>query len=505
VRRAYRRRSRRGHRPAPTIRDRHRQRRHSLGRERLLPLIVATALFVENMDSTALATALPAIATDLHIAPIGLQMALTAYLLALAMFIPVSGWVADRFGARPVFMAAIALFLLGSLGCAASGSLGALVAARFVQGIGGAMMVPVGRLVLLRSVPKDRLVHALSWLTIPALLGPMLGPPIGGLITTYGHWRGIFLINLPIGLLGIWLAWKHVPLLRSPVEALDWRGFAWLAPGLALAMFGFAGLGRHLVGTPLALTCLIAGVGGLALYAAHWRRHEHPLLDLALLRLPTFRIALTGGSLFRIGAGAMPFLLPLMLQLGFGLTPLQSGLLTFTGAIGAMGMKPLAAWVLHRHGFRRVLMVNGLLASAVLCGYGLFRADSPTALIVGVLLASGCLRSLQFTSLNALVYAEGGPDRLGLASSVASLVQQLPTAMGVTVGSYALGVASAATGLPEMSTVNFALAFVAVGLVSASAWFAFRQLAPEAGAEMSGRAETGMEVKEPMAVQRPGT
>ncbi|MGH8028731.1 MAG: MFS transporter [Arenimonas sp.] len=477
----------------------------SLRRDRLLPLIVATALFVENMDSTALATALPAIAADLGIAPVGLQLALTAYLLALAMFIPISGWVADRFGARPVFQAAITVFLLGSIGCATSGSLGALVAARFVQGIGGAMMVPVGRLVLLRSVPKAQLVQALSWLTIPALLGPMLGPPLGGLITTYTHWRYIFLINLPIGLLGIWLAWRHVPVLRSPVQALDWRGFAWLAPSLALAMFGFAGLGRHLVDTPLALTCLVAGLAGLALYGAHWRRHEHPLLDLALLRLPTFRIALLGGSLFRIGAGAMPFLLPLMLQLGFGLDPLHSGLLTFTGAIGAMGMKPLAAWVLRRHGFRRVLLVNGLLASLVLCGYGLFRADSPTALIIGVLVASGCLRSLQFTSLNALVYAEVGAGRMGQASSVASMVQQLSTAIGVTVGSYALGVASAATGLPETASINFAFAFLTVGLVSASSTLAFLRLAPDAGAEISGRAQPGKEVLEPMPVQRPGT
>ena len=456
------------------------------------------------MDSTALATALPAIAADLGVAPVSLQLALTAYLLALAMFIPVSGWLADRFGARRIFQAAIAVFLLGSLGCAVSGSLGALVAARFVQGIGGAMMVPVGRLVLLRSVPKAQLVQALSWLTIPALLGPMLGPPLGGLITTYAHWRYIFLINLPIGLLGIWLAWKHVPLLRTPVQALDWRGFAWLAPSLALAMFGFAGLGRHLVDTPLAVTCLVAGLAGLALYAAHWRRHEHPLLDLSMLALPTFRIALVGGSLFRIGAGAMPFLLPLMLQLGFGLTPLQSGLLTFTGAIGAMGMKPLAAWVLRRHGFRRVLMVNGLLASAVLCGYGLFRADSPAALIIGVLVASGCLRSLQFTSLNALVYAEVGPERMGQASSVASMVQQLSTAIGVTVGSYALGVASATTGQPETAVVNFAFAFLTVGLVSASSWLAFRKLAPDAGAEMSGRALPGKEVLEPLPAQRPG-
>ena len=455
------------------------------------------------MDSTAIATSLPAIATDLGVAPVALQLALTTYLLALATFIPLSGWLADRFGARPVFQMAIATFLLGSLGCAAADSLGMLVAARFVQGMGGAMMTPVGRLVLLRSVPKDRLVHALSWLTLPALLGPMLGPPLGGLITTVSSWRYIFLINLPIGVLGIWLAWKHVPLLRSPVQKLDWRGFAWLAPGLALAMFGFSTLGRHLVRTPLAVTCLVVGLAGLALYREHWRRHEHALLDLALLRLPTFRIAVLGGSLFRIGAGAMPFLLPLMLQLGFGMTPLQSGLLTFTGAIGAMAMKPMAGPILKRHGFRRVLLANGLAASGALCGYGLFQADTPAALIVTVLLASGLLRSLQFTSLNALVYAEVGEDRLAQASSVATMTQQLSTAVGVTVGSYTLGAAAVLTGKPTMAPLNFGLAFLAMGLVSAAASLVFAKLAPAAGAEMAGHAQAGREVREPMPTQRP--
>ena len=457
------------------------------------------------MDSAAIATSLPAIAADLGLAPVALQLALTAYLLALAMFIPLSGWLADRFGARRIFQAAIGLFLLGSLACALATSLGTLVAARFVQGIGGAMMVPVGRLVLLRSVPKAQLVQALSWLTIPALLGPMLGPPLGGLITTYAHWRWIFVINVPIGLLGIWLAWKHIPLLATAVRPLDWRGFFWLAPGLGLAMFGFATLGRHLLDTPRALTCLVAGLGALALYRAHWRRHEHPLLDLGLLQLPTFRLALVGGSLFRVGAGAMPFLLPLMLQLGFGLTPLQSGLITFTGAIGALVMKPMAGAILKRHGFRRVLVVNGLAAAAVLCGYGLFRADSPTLLIVAMLLASGLLRSLQFTSLNALVYADVDDERMGQASSVASMVQQLSTAIGVTVGSYLLGVSSLATGTPETAVVNFSFAFAAVGVISASSVFAFRRLAPEAGAEMAGRAVAGREVGEPMPVARPGT
>src|SRR5690606_25233961 len=228
-----------------------------LAPHRLLPLIIATALFIENMDSTAISTSLPQIAADLGVEPVALKLALTTYMLALAIFIPVSGWVADRFGARPVFMAAIGVFLLGSLGCAASDGLGQLVAGRFVQGVGGAMMVPVGRLVLLRSIEKSELVRALSWLTVPAMLGPMLGPVLGGAITTYSHWRLIFLINIPMGLLGIWLAWKHIPMLRQPVGPMDWRGFVLSATGLALAMFGLSAIGRGLVPGPLLAALIV--------------------------------------------------------------------------------------------------------------------------------------------------------------------------------------------------------------------------------------------------------
>lgn len=474
-------------------------------RERLLPLIVATALFIENMDSTAITTSLPMIAVDLGVQPVALKLALTTYMLALAVFIPISGWVADRFGARPTFMVAIAVFLLGSLGCAAADSLGWLVSARFVQGMGGAMMVPVGRLVLLRSVPKAQLVQALSWLTIPALLGPMLGPPLGGLITTYGNWRYIFLLNVPIGLLGIWLAWRHIPLLRSPVKALDWRGFALSGTGLALTIIGFSTLGRSLVGLTTALACLLLGLAGLTLYVRHARRHPHPLIDLQLLRIPTFFIGVLGGALFRIGIGATPFLLPLMLQLSFGLNPLQSGLLTFTSAAGAMFMKTIASRVLKRFGFRRVLILNALTASILLCGFGLFRADTPYPLIIGVLLASGCFRSLQFTSLNAIVYADVEQSRMSEASSLAAMAQQVALAIGITIGGYALTAASAATGQPLDAAINFGFAFLTVGLISASSVLMMWRLAADAGAEMAGRAELGKEVAEPKPAQRPGT
>lgn len=474
-------------------------------RERLLPLIVATALFIENMDSSAIATSMPAMAADLGVEPVALKLALTSYLLALAVFIPVSAWVADRLGARSTFMAAIGVFLLGSLACAVSPTLEALVAARFVQGIGGAMMVPVGRLVLLRSIEKSQLVRALSWLTVPALLGPMLGPVLGGAITTYAHWRYIFLINLPIGLLGIWLARRHIPELRGEATALDGRGFALVATGLAAAMFGLSTLGRAMVPPLLAVTAAAVGVALLGGYVRHARRHPRPLVDLALFRLPTFAVGVLGGAVFRIGIGAIPFLLPLMLQLGFGLDPLQSGLITFTSAAGALFMKTLAARILHRHGFRRVLVVNAVLAALGVAAIGLFRPGLHYLVMVAVLLAGGCFRSLQFTSLNAVIYAEVEPARMAQASGLAAMVQQLALAMGVTVGGYALSVASLASGRPLADPQAFTWAFAAIALLSASSVLVMRRLSADAGAEMSGRARAGEEVAEPRPVARPGT
>jgi EmrB/QacA subfamily drug resistance transporter len=472
---------------------------------RLLPLIVACALFIENMDSTVLSTSLPAIADDLGSDPIALKLALTAYLLSMAVFIPVSGWVADRFGARPTFMTAIGVFLLGSIACAVSGSLEALVASRFLQGVGGAMMVPVGRLVLLRTVSKNELVQALSWLTIPALVGPVVGPPLGGFITTYLHWRWIFLINIPIGLLGIVLAKRFIPDIRETTPPLDWLGFALAGLGLALAMFGFSTLGRALVPVEVGAAALVLGVAGLVGYVVHARRHPQPLLDLALFRLRTYRAGVAGGSLFRIGIGASPFLLPLMLQLGFGLSPVQSGLLTFTSAIGAIFMKTIAARVLKRFGFRRVLVLNALIASAMLCGFGLFQPGTPHALILAVLLISGFFRSLQFTSLNAISYAEVDSPRMAQASSMAGMMQQLSLSLGVAIGGYLLEIAGGLNGRPSTDLGNFFWAFLGVGLISASsAWMMWR-LPRNAGAEMSGRAKPGKEVADPKPAQLPAT
>ncbi|WP_046863700.1 DHA2 family efflux MFS transporter permease subunit [Microvirga massiliensis] len=454
---------------------------------RLIPLIIATALFMENMDSTVIATSLPAIARDIGTDPVALKLALTSYLVSLAVFIPVSGWMADRFGARTVFRTAIGVFMLGSLACAVSGSLGAFVAARFFQGMGGAMMTPVGRLVLLRSVPRNEVVQALATLTIPALMGPLIGPPLGGFITTYFHWRWIFLINIPIGIAGIVLSTIYVPNVREPdIPDLDWRGFLLSGGGLAFLMLGVATGGRHLL--PLWASALSALIGATALlsYLLHASRNRHPLLRLSLLRIRTFRASILGGLFFRIGIGAIPFLLPLLFQLGFGLDPFQSGSLTFAAAVGALFSKTIAKRTLERFGFRRVLTVTALAGSAFLAANGLFTSSTPHWLIITVLIAGGCFRSLLFTSLNALAYADMTNRDMSHATALASATQQLSLSIGVALGGFALDAATAFRGASEISAQDFAPAFGFVAAIAALSFFVFVRLPPDAGAEMSG-------------------
>jgi EmrB/QacA subfamily drug resistance transporter len=457
-------------------------------RQILIPLIVACALFMENMDSTVLATSLPAIAKDIGENPLALKLAFTAYLVSLAVFIPISGWMADRHGSRTIFAAAIVVFVGGSLLCAASGTLAAFVLARFVQGIGGAMMVPVGRLVLLKTVPKSGLVAALNYLTIPALLGPIMGPPLGGLITQYFNWRGIFLINVPIGILGLVLVLRHIPNIReSELPSLDARGFALLGIGLSVLMLGLSALGGHLLPGGVTSGCIVTGLLALAGYAWHARRVSNPVIALHLMKLPTFRAGVVGGSLFRIGVGATPFLLPLMLQLGFGLDPFHSGLLTCATAVGAMFMKTLTIMILRRFGFRLVLTLNAILASAATGVYGLFTAGTSHVVVVAVLLASGCLRSLQFTSLSAISFAEITKQTMSQASSMSSMTQRLSQSMGVVVGAYALQISNDLQGHGTIVASDFWPAFMVVALVSVTSLFFNSSLAPDAGAEISGQ------------------
>jgi EmrB/QacA subfamily drug resistance transporter len=453
----------------------------------LIPLIVACALFMENMDSTVIATSLPAIATDIGESPLALKLALTSYLVSLAVFIPISGWVADRYGSRSVFAWAIVVFIGGSLLCAASTTLEAFVISRFLQGIGGAMMVPVGRLVLMRAIPKHDYVAALNYLTVPALLGPVTGPALGGAITLYFHWRYIFIINIPIGILGLYLVLRHIPDIRETgMPAFDMRGFALSGLGLSVLMLGFSALGGHLLPLPVATACIVAGFVTLLLYVRHARRTAHPVLDLRLLKLPTFWNGVVAGSVFRAGLGATPFLLPLLFQLGFGLDPLQSGLLTCTTAIGAMFIKTLTVFILRRFGFRTVLSINGVAASLVVMAFGLFSSTTPHSIIALVLLLSGCLRSLQFTALNAISFADIAPEKMSQAASFSSMAQRLSQSAGIAAGAYLLQLSSNAQGHASIVAADFWPAFVGIGLVSALAPLLHLRLPPQAGIEVSG-------------------
>lgn len=456
---------------------------------RVITLVVAAALFMENLDGTVIATSLPAIAVDLRVDPIILKLAFTAYLLSLAIFIPVSGWCADRFGARSVFQAAIAVFTLASIGCAMADDLAGLVAARFGQGVGGSMMVPVGRLIILRVVAKRDMVNALAWLTVPALIAPLLGPPVGGFITTYYHWRWIFWLNVPIGIIGIALASFLIPQVKEAERRpLDAVGFLISGLGLSALIFGLSVIGRDIV-PPAGQAGLVAG--GLALiagYVLHARRTPHPLVDLGLLRIPTFRVALTAGTLFRIGIGAIPFLLPLMLQVGFGLTPFASGSLTFAAAAGALVMKLTAAPILRRFGFRRVLVVNTLISSALLATTALFTAETPHLVILAVLLSGGFFRSLQFTSLNALGYADIEPRLMSRATSFAAVAQQLALSIGVAFAALVLEASQAVRGTDDLVTADFAAGFLAISALSVTSALLFARLKGDAGAEVSGHA-----------------
>jgi EmrB/QacA subfamily drug resistance transporter len=457
-------------------------------RQFLVPLIVACALFMENLDSTVVSTSLPAIARSFGENPLRLNLAITSYLLALGIFIPLSGWMADRFGARTVFGSAIVVFTMGSLACSMVNNLPEFVVARILQGTGGAMMVPVGRLVILRTIPKHDLVNAMAWLTVPALIGPMLGPPVGGFISTYGSWRWIFLINIPIGMLGLALAFTFIENIKEERrERFDSFGFIIVSIGLAATMFGFENIGRGILPNAAVATLLIGGMTFLGLYYRHTRMTDTPIIDIKLVKIPTFRASVLGGFIFRMGIGALPFLTPLMLQLGFGLTPFASGMITFAGAAGAITMKFTAGPIIRRFGYRQVLLANTFICAIFMASYGFFTPSTSHIVIILTLLVGGFFRSLQFTSLNTLAYSDIDLPFMSRATTLSSVAQQLSLSFGVGFGALVLHLTLVMSGREHLQASDFSPAYFFIAGVGLMSLFFFVPLKPDAGDAVSGR------------------
>lgn len=441
---------------------------------------------MEQMDSTVIATSLPAIAADIGTEPIALKLALTAYFVALAIFIPISGWMADRFGAKNVFRLAIFVFMLGSLACSFSNSLETFVVSRFFQGIGSSMMTPVGRLLLVRSTPRNELVSAMAWLTVPALIGPLTGPLIGGFLTTYLSWHWIFWINIPIGIAGIILSgiYLKVPDQRSP-RPIDIVGFVLAGIAFSGTVFGLSVVSLPALPIVYGYLTLAVGVTSGILYLMHAKRTKYPLLDPQLFRHRLFRSSIIGGSFFRIGVGAVPFLLPLMLQLGLGLNPFQSGAITFVSALGAIFSKFVAERVYAWFGFPRTLGFAALFGGVLIAVQGLFDASTPALVMMAVLIGGGVLRSVFFTGSNAIGYADVDDEEASQATALVAVCQQLSVAFGVAVAGGLLEVTTRVRGT-ELAQVDFQIAFFIVGGLSALAGLVYFRLPADAGSNVSG-------------------
>ncbi|MDE1159642.1 MAG: DHA2 family efflux MFS transporter permease subunit [Neorhizobium sp.] len=453
---------------------------------RIIPMILAVALFMEQMDSTVIATALPTIATDLGVSPITLKLALTAYMVALAMFIPISGWMADKFGAKKIFRLAILIFVVGSICCAMSGSLLEFVVSRFLQGMGGSMMTPVGRLVLLRTNKRSELVSAMALFTIPALVGPLTGPPIGGFITTYFSWHWIFLINVPIGLLGILLTTIFLPeIAPTQPPKLDWKGFVLTSISAAGIVFGLSVIGLPALPPAIGIGATAAGAIATVLYIRHARQHPAPILNLRIFQDQAFRAAVGGGTMFRISTGAIPFLMPLMLQLGFGLNAFQSGMITFSGAIGALTVKFIARRTFALTGFRTTLIWAASLGAVMTAVNGFFTPDTPHILIIVSLLVGGLCRSFFFTGTNALAYSEVSDQQASQATSMSSVFQQVSLALGVAFAAFILEISSFVSGT-ELTLSDFHLAFFLVAAISVLSIWPLVKLPASAGSAVSG-------------------
>jgi len=451
----------------------------------IVPLTIASGLFMEGLDSTIIATSLPQMARSLEVSPTYLSLAITSYLLSLAIFSPISGWLADRFGGRRLYCLAIGIFTVSSGLCAMAPNLSFMVATRMMQGVAGALMAPVARLILLRSFPKNMYLTATNYMVIPALIGPMAGPVIGGFITEYFNWRWIFLINLPIGGLSIYLIQRlvdEVPASRPP--PFDFPGFVIVGAGFAMAQFWLECVGRTIIGIPAQIGLFVAAVVTFMGYGWYAKRQANPALDLKLFALPTFSISVLWGSVARIGIGGSPFLLPLLFQVGFGFDAFHAGLLMFVSTSGAFLMRVGFSRLLRILGLRQVLLLNSLILAVMLPGFIFFHADTTHWLIVSYLFVFGFMRSIQFLALNMLSYADLTPDTMSKANSVFTVGQRLSMSAGVAVAAALLSFST--LGAARITESHFHFVFVALGVFELASLWGFWRLDPSAGKEITG-------------------
>ena len=455
------------------------------GRRLLIPLTVAVAFLMEQIDSTVITTALPAMANSLHSTPVRLNLVVTSYVLSLAVFIPISGWIADRFGTRRVFAAALVLFTIGSVMCGLAQTTGEMVVMRVLQGIGGAMMTPVGRLILLQSFPKRELATAMSYMSVPILIGPTLGPLLGGFITTYFTWRWIFYINVPICLAGLAATLLLVPDRRGETQPrFDLAGFMLSGLGLVLLQFVLENIGRGQIAPRWQVAMAIGSAAALASYVFYARGRANAALDLTLFRIRAFRAGTVAGGVARVGLNASPFLLPLLFQVGLGYTPLQSGLMTFASALGALTVRAMSVRLLRWFGFDRVLMANAFVAAAAVAGFSCFGAFVPHLVMLGYIFIFGMIRSVQFTTSNALSFSEIPRDRMSRGVSLASVLQQLTMGFGVSVSATVLNLITPNGRPPTIG--DFRVAFLIMAILPLVSTLGFIELRAEDGVAVSG-------------------
>ncbi len=464
-------------------------------RSKLIALVVASAFFMENLDGTVIVIALPTMAESLGTDTVALTIGVTSYLLTLAALVPASGWIADRLGVRNVFCAAIGGFVVSSILCGQSTGLWEFTGARILQGASAALMSPVGRLAVLRTTSKKELVQAIALITWPGLIAPVVGPPLGGFIATYGSWRWIFFLNVPIGLIGMVLVARYVPNLRSDERRpFDVSGFLLMAFALGTILYALEAAGHGSANWFLIVSVFALGLAAGTFAIRHAGRKPHPLLDLSIFRIPTFSAtALTGGSVFRLTSGAMPYLLPLLFQIGFGLSAVSAGLLVLAYAAGNLGMKVVTTRILRMFGFRRVLVFNGMLAAASILACAFLAPATPQWAVMTVLFVAGCLRSMQLTCINTLMFADVPDRQKSSATTLSVMSHQLSMSIGIAIGALILSLSADLRGAAagDLAVFDFRVAIVAMAALAAVSIVRFVAIDPAAGAEVSGHGGAG--------------